>query len=215
MKLTTHTFVTLDGVMQAPGGPEEDPSGTFSAGGWIVPLFNEDTGKIVDEWFSKAEAFLLGRKTWQIFKSFWPQVDPAEDPTSRLLNSLPKYVVSKTISDQQADWLPTTILRNDFLQQIRELKQQPGGELQVHGSGQLIRALHDAGLIDEVRLIQFPVVLGQGKHLFSAGAAGSGYDVRDVRPLAGGAVAWFLTPKALPSSPGTYAVEDGKEVIKT
>jgi dihydrofolate reductase len=166
-ELTITTFLSLDGVMQAPGGPDEDRSDNFQNGGWVSPLFDEDMGKIIDENFSKVGAFLLGRKTYDIFAGYWPKITDPKDLIAKSLNTLPKYVASRT--QHEFRWSGTAHL-HDIVREIRELKKQHTGELQVHGSGDLAQTLIENDLIDEYRLFIFPVILGSGRRLFSHGA---------------------------------------------
>ena len=209
MRLTVHTFLTLDGVMQGPGGAEEDPSGGFARGGWLVPYADEDMGSIVDGWMSRAEAFLFGRTTYTMMRDFWSQITDPDDSVATALNGLPKYLVSSTTDDP--GWPPTTVLSGDPVAQVQALKERDGGELQVHGSARLARTLHAAGLVDEYRLLVFPVTVGSGKRLFSDDAPPSGFTVLDTRTTSTGAVYTALTPT--PFRTGGIVVEDGKEVL--
>ena len=166
-KLVVQTFVTLDGVMQAPGGAGEDPSGGFSYEGWLVPFFDDAMGAQVTEWFLGAEDFLLGRGTYDIFYASWPKM-LSDDPVSQGLNFKTKYVASRTLTS--VEWETAQLLDGDVPTAVRKLKERDGGELQVHGSAGLIQTLLAEDLVDELRLITFPVVLGQGKRLFGDGA---------------------------------------------
>jgi dihydrofolate reductase len=165
--LVVTTFLTLDGVMQAPGGPGEDPSGGFGYEGWLVPHFDEALGAQMEEWFTGAEDFLLGRTTYEIFYGSWPQMI-SDDPVSQGLNFRKKYVASRTLAS--VEWETAELLQGDVGDAVRKLKTEDGGELQVHGSAGLIQTLLREDLVDELRLIVFPVVLGEGKRLFGEGA---------------------------------------------
>ncbi|MFG3043798.1 dihydrofolate reductase family protein [Streptomyces sp. NPDC048202] len=167
-KLVSTVFVSLDGVYQAPGGPEEDTSGGFGQGGWTFPYADDDFGGFVDESFGRVGAFLLGRHTYDIFAGYWPKVTDPENPVAAKLNALPKYVVSATV--ENPEWAGTTVLSGDLGKEVRALKERTEGELQIHGSGALVRALVNLGLIDTLHLLTFPVVLGEGRRLFVEGA---------------------------------------------
>ena len=171
MRLTLHQFLTLDGVLQAPGGREEDTSDSFEHGGWSVPYGDGDeTGENpMEAWFSRAEAFLLGRTTYEIFAGFWPHATGTDfdGPIAQQLNSLPKYVASTTLDS--VGWENSQLITGDVADAVRRLKEQPGGELQIHGSGALATYLIHHQLIDEYRLLTYPVYLGTGKRLFADG----------------------------------------------
>jgi dihydrofolate reductase len=166
-KLVVTTFVSLDGVMQAPGGPEEDTSGGFEHGGWVVPLFDEDMGVQIEEWFRPAEDFLLGRTTYEIFYASWPKMRDENNPVSVALNDKTKHVASRTLDS--VDWDTARLIEGDVGVAVRALKAQDGGELQLHGSAGLIQTLLKEDLVDELRLIVFPVTLGEGTRLFGEG----------------------------------------------
>ena len=164
--LVVTTFLTLDGVMQAPGGPGEDPSGGFSYEGWLVPHFDEALGRQMNEWFVPAQDFLLGRTTYEIFYASWPKMI-SDDPVSQGLNFKKKYVASRTLTS--VEWDTAELIQGDVGDAVRKLKAEDGGELQVHGSAGLIQTLLKEDLVDELRVIVFPVTLGEGKRLFGDG----------------------------------------------
>lgn len=166
MRLTITTMTSLDGVCQAPGGSDEDREGGFALGGWVAPHFDEPTGAFIDGVFARAEAFLLGRRTYEIFAGYWPARADEDDAVPRQLNTLPKHVASRTVSGP-LEWDGSRLLQGDAIEAVRTLKAQGGdGELQVHGSLELARDLLSAGLVDGVNLLTFPVLLGDGKRLF-------------------------------------------------
>jgi dihydrofolate reductase len=174
MKLTVQTFLTLDGVMQAPGGPEEDPSDGFTHGGWQAPFSDPAVGEFVTELNRHASGFLLGRRTFDIFRGYWPdQTEPA-NPIATAINTLPKYVVSNTLDESTATWRgehPDTarLITGDVVSAVRSLKDEPGDELQIWGSGRLLETLLQHDLVDLFRLMTFPLVLGSGRRLFNDG----------------------------------------------
>jgi len=184
-KLTMTTFLTLDGVMQAPGGPPEDASGGFVHGGWLVPFFDEDMGKFMVEMFERADAFLLGRTTYQIFANHWPRVTDPSDVIATKLNSLPKHIASKTLD--QVDWHNSSLIR-DVVSTAATLKSRYSRELQVHGSAGLAQTLIEHDLIDEFHLLTFPVVLGTGKRLFGRGAVPASLKLLQTRATRNGTI---------------------------
>lgn len=174
-ELVVNTFITVDGVMQAPGGPEEDPSGDFEHGGWSAGYWDEGMGKRMGEFMDEPFSLLLGRKTYEIFAAHWPHV--TDDPAAEALNSAPKYVASKTLDT--VDWENSTLLRPDVAEEVKKLKAGSGPAIQVHGSGNLIQTLIAHDLVDVFQLWVFPLVLGAGKRLFADGAAPAGLRLRD------------------------------------
>jgi dihydrofolate reductase len=204
--LTIATFVTLDGVMQAPGGPDEDRDGGFEHGGWSYPYFSDDMGDLINSAFAQADCFLLGRRTYEIFAASWPNFPDKEDPVASKLNTLPKYVVSTTLD--KAEWEPTTIIRGDVPTEVAKLKDQYEGEIQVHGSAGLAQALHAHGLIDEYRLFIEPVVLGTGKRLFESGTASTALRLVESKPMGKGTVLAIYQPAGKPTY-GEFQMEEG------
>ena len=185
-KLVVGTFLTLDGVMQAPGGPDEDRDGGFQHGGWLVPYFDERFGEIMTEWTRRAGAFLLGRKTYEIFAGPWPRSTDPEDEIAAALNTRPKYVASRTLD--RVDWHNSLLLKGDVAEEVAKLKAQDGGEIQVHGSGNLLQTLLKHNLIDTLRIWQFPVALGTGKRLFGEGTVPCSFRLADTQQITTGAV---------------------------
>lgn len=202
MRLTMHTFLTVDGVMQAPGGPGEDPDGQFGHGGWSFPYGDEDFGTAMAGWFANASAFLLGRKTYEIFSGYWPNVNDPGNPIAAKLNALPKYVASTTLGS--AGWANSSLLRGDVAAEITRLKKQPGDELQVHGSGGLAQTLIEHDLVDEYRLLFFPVHLGSGKKLFRDGTKAGSLRLTSTRTTGSGVIIATYEP-AGPVRYGSYA----------
>src|SRR4051794_28741244 len=168
MKLTTTAQVSVDGVMQGPGGPEENRSGGFERGGWAMPHFDDQAVTVMDEIFQRADAFLFGRRTYEIFAGSWGTgswgANQGDNPISVALSTRPKYVASTTLTDPR--WADTTVLSSDVAAAVGELKAKPGGKLQVVGSLSLVRLLLDNDLVDELTLLTYPVVVGQGRRLF-------------------------------------------------
>lgn len=206
MRLTLHTFLTLDGVMQAPGAPDEDRDGGFAHGGWSFPFGDQDFGAAVGGWFEHASAFLLGRKTYEIFAGHWPLVTDPGDPVASKLNALPKYVASTTLTS--ADWNNSTLIggSGDLAAEVAKLKEQPGDELQVHGSGALAHTLIEHDLVDEYRLLYFPVHLGTGKKLFRDGAAAAALRLVSATTTSTGVIIATYQP-AGPVQHGSYALD--------
>jgi dihydrofolate reductase len=178
----THTFITFDGVMQAPGGPQEDTDGGFEYGGWVVPYFDERLGQIMHEQMTKPRDLLLGRRTYEIFASYWPTHE-SEWPG---INSATKYVGSSTRTDSL--WDNTVFIKDNVVEAIRRLKQQDGPDLQVHGSGNLIQTLLAHDLVDEFWLKIFPVTLGTGKRLFDKGTIPASYTLLESKSSPSGVI---------------------------
>src|SRR2546428_7521276 len=167
-KLVVGTFLTLDGVMQGPGGPDEDREGGFAHGGWAVKYWDDMMGKVILEQMANRDRLLLGRRTYEIFASHWPRVTDPNDPVASKLNSMRKYVASRTL--KKVEWHNSTLLRGDAATAVAaRLKEHAGGEILVQGSSNLIQTLLKHDLIDEFRLWVFPVLVGFGKRLFGDG----------------------------------------------
>jgi dihydrofolate reductase len=198
MKLTTTTNVSVDGVMQGLGGPDEDRRGGFERGGWALPLFagDEEAGAFLNQVYQRADAFLFGRRTYEIFAGYWGVMADSGNPIAAALNTRPKYVASTTLADPQ--WADTTVLSGDVAAAIGELKAKPGGELQVHGSGSLVRWLFDNHLVDEITLLTYPVVVGQGTRLFPATGPDTALELVDSRATSNGVTIQVYRPSGRP-----------------
>ena len=197
MKLTTVTNVSVDGVMQGLGAPHEDRRGGFERGGWAPPLFDNEAATFLNQVYQRADAFLFGRRTYEIFAGSWGTWDdPGDSPIWTALNAKPKYVASTTLTDLQ--WANTTVLSGDVAAAVGELKARPGGELQVHGSGALIRWLLDNQLVDEITLLTVPVVVGQGTRLFPDTGPDTALDLVDSRATPSGVTIQVYRPTGRP-----------------
>ncbi|MBP1715094.1 MAG: dihydrofolate reductase [Deltaproteobacteria bacterium] len=185
-KLVVLSFITLDGVMQAPGGPEEDPTGGFGHGGWVAGYFDDFLGKVMTEQMSKPFDLLLGRKTYEIFAAHWPYVRTNGDPIAAGINNAKKYVASKTL--KRLDWRNSELIMGDVAKEVGKIKEQDGPEMQVHGSGGLIQTLLKHDLVDELRLKIFPLTLGKGKRLFAEGTIPAGFQLLDCKISPSGVV---------------------------
>ena len=188
MKLATNTNVSVDGVMQGLGGPEEDRSGGFERGGWAMPHFDSETAALIGQVYQRADAFLFGRRTYEVFAGSWGTgswgANQGDNPISVALNTRPKYVASTTLIDPQ--WADTTVLSGDVAAAVGELKAKPGGELQVVGSLSLVRLLLDNDLVDEITLLTYPVVVGQGARLFPDAGQDTALELVESRATTGG-----------------------------
>lgn len=166
-KIVVSEFMTLDGVIQAPGGAEEDTEGGFTHGGWTHPYWHDDIGAHFVQTMSESDTMLLGRKTWQIHAGAWEPM-PEGDPFADMLNATPKHVVSTTLNDASA-WRNSTLIKDNVVEQVRALKKQPGKNISIDGSSQLVHTLARNDLIDEYSLLVYPLMLGSGKKLFPDG----------------------------------------------
>jgi dihydrofolate reductase len=201
-KLAVNTFLTLDGVMQAPGGPEEDPTGGFMYGGWSANYWDELMGQKMGESMGRPFDLLLGRKTYEIFAAHWPYMD---DEAAHVLNAATKYVASRTLD--RVDWSNSVLLEGDAADAVANLKEQPGPEIQVHGSSNLIQTLLEHDLVDEIRAWIFPVVLGTGKRLFGEGTTPKGLRLTDSTTSTTGVVIAFYE-RAGDVETGSFASEE-------
>jgi dihydrofolate reductase len=200
MKLTTTTHVSVDGVMQGLGAPDEDRRGGFERGGWALPLFDDEAATVMNQVFQRADAFLFGRRTYEIFAGSWGTgswgADQGNNPISVALNTKPKYVASATLTEPE--WDGTTVLSDDVAAAVAELKAKPGGELQVHGSGALIRWLMEHDLVDEMILFTYPVVVGQGMRLFPDTGPDRALELIDSQSTPGGLIIQVYRPTGRP-----------------
>jgi len=196
MQLTVTTFLSVDGVYQGPGGPDEDRSGGFDRGGWLVPHFDEATGEFMNSIFQNVDAFLLGRRTYEIFAASWPKATDPNDPVATKLNTLPKHVASTTLTD--LEWANSRVIEGDVADAVRDLKERKGGELQVHGSGQLVRFLLEHDLVDRLNLLVFPVIVGAGRRLFSASGMATGLALDESRTTPSGVTVSVYRPTGRP-----------------
>jgi dihydrofolate reductase len=201
-KLVVSTFMTLDGVMQAPGGPEEDPTEEFTHGGWAVPHWDDLIGQHMGELMGKPFDLLLGRKTYEIFAAHWPHVD---DPGAAELNSATKHVASRTLD--KVDWVNSTLIEGDVAEYVARLKEGEGPEIQVHGSSDLLQTLLENDLVDAYRLMIFPVVLGTGKRIFGDGTIPKGLKLVDSKTSSTGVLIATYQP-AGEVEIGSFALEE-------
>jgi len=201
MKLTTITQVSVDGVVQGNGGPDENRSGGFERGGWARPLFDSEAMTFVDQVYQRADAFLFGRRTYELFAGYWGMREDLGNPIVGALNTKPKYVASNTLTDPK--WSDTAVVSGDVATAMVELKAEPGGELQVHGSGTLVRWLLDNELVDEITLLVCPVVVGQGTRLFPDNGRDLALDLVESRAFPKGITLQVYRPAGRPQ----YAID--------
>lgn len=210
MRLVLMQFVSLDGVSQGPGGPDEDTTDGFTGGGWFVPYVDEAFMRIATAWTGEADGFLLGRRTYEAFARDWPKATDPDDEVARQLNGRPKYVASQTL--RTGDWAPTTVLSGDVAAQVAELKQQPGRELQIHGSARLGQSMLAAGLVDELRLVIAPVVVGAGRRLFPDGSTPTGLRLTRHESTPSGLAIHSYEPTGAPTT-GTLHTDDPRRRV--
>lgn len=190
MKLTVNVFLSLDGVMQGPGGADEDTSGGFTRGGWMIQHMDAGVSRIATEWFGYGDALLLGRRTYELLRPFWEADTDPFDPVASHINSMPKYLVSATVKN--AGWNNTRVIRGDVRAGVEKLKSHGGSEIQVHGSWQLARFLYAADLVDAYRLLILPVTVGEGKRLFDSPSELGAYTLTRKETTESGALAVTL-----------------------
>ena len=200
-KLTGAVFVSLDGVMQAPGMPEEDREGGFDQGGWQVPYFDEESGEVMTEALAAFDAMLLGRKTYEIFAGYWPYA-PADDPIAVRLNEAPKYVASRTLDS--LGWKNSTLIKGDIAEEVARLKEKYN-EIHTSGSGNLAQSLMQQSLVDQYYIWVYPVLLGSGKRLFGDGTVPTALRLVESRTFGNGAVLLSYEPTGKPEY-GTTAL---------
>jgi len=205
-KLVINTFVTLDGVMQAPGGPEEDPTGNFKYGGWSFHYWDEMMGKTMDEFMTKPFELLLGRKTYEIFAAHWPYIK--DDPVAVKFNATKKYVVTKTLN--KVNWKNSFLIKSNVVEEIKKLKEQDGPEFQVHGSSNLIKTLINGNLVDLFNVWIFPVTVGKGKQLFGEGSNASSLKLVEVKSSSTGVIIATYQPGGELKT-GSFALENETE----
>jgi dihydrofolate reductase len=198
MKLTSTALITVDGVMQGLGGPDEDRRGGFTRGGWAAPLFDAEAAAALGRIYGRADAFLFGRWTYEVFAGSWGAIKqiPPDSPIAVALNTRPKYVASNTLTDP--GWAQTSVLSGDVAAAIRDLKAAPGGELQVHGSTKLVRWLLDNDLVDEINLFTYPLILGQGTRLFPETGPDKALELLECRSTPSGVIMQVYRPEGRP-----------------
>jgi dihydrofolate reductase len=198
MKLTTTTMMTLDGVMQGLGGGDEDRRDGFDRGGWAAPLFDAEAANALGEIYSRADAFLFGRWTYEVFAGSWGAIKeiPQDNPVAVALNTRPKYVASKTL--KKATWADTTILSGDLETAVRELKARPDGQLQIHGGTKIIPFLLERDLVDEINIFTFPLILGQGARFFPQNGPDLALELMEARTTPSGIILQVYRPKGRP-----------------
>jgi dihydrofolate reductase len=211
MRLTTTTNVSVDGVMQGLGGPDEDRRGGFDRGGWAPPLVDTETGDYLDQTYGSAAAFLLGRRTYEIFAGSWgAMIDMAKMPIGVALNSRPKYVASTTLTDPQ--WADTSVLTGDVAAAVRDLKARQDGDMLVPGSGVLVRWLLANDLVDQFDLLIYPVVIGQGTRLFPDSGPDTALELVDSRSTSGGIAIQTYRPLGRPKY--VTSTDDPEDVMR-
>ena len=184
MRIVLMSFLSLDGVYQGPGAPGEDRSDGFERGGWLVPFVDSTFEAVATEWSASATGFLFGRRTYEAFSSVWPTITDPADSNAAQLNSLPKFVV--TTNQIDTSWGPVTVIGNDVGSRLASMKRDEDGELQIHGSGRLGRSVLAMGVVDELRIVTAPVVVGQGRKLFGDNDSSIGFELLSQQQTASG-----------------------------